>query len=589
MFHRKLLYLGKLEGLDEVQRVLLVDRLESLLLYRYEGECEDKEVEALACHYLGKLYSRQRGHSEGGEKLSVEGGTIVEDREERISLGSLIPVRVREVGAEWVCCQAMEQLGLRHFLVEQGGWRSEDADRILMNLQGRLLYPSSERKTALWLAEQSGAQDWLAGSQRIGLGHLYGVSVQLLKERETLEDYLYKRLDALLDFGKERFLYDLTNTYFEGRMLDSSLAQYGRSKERRSDCRLVSVGLLTNELGFIRRSHFYAGNVSEPGTLEQIVTYLRDSQGVLTDAGIGTTNNIEELALRGVGYMCVVPAGFKEYEVDFSQAAEFEHQTSNGQRYKVWLQVEEHSFRVGQQLFKDWLIFVKSEAKQAKEDGIISKQKQRMEVGLDQIRQSLSNPRGHRKTHQVHQRIGRLKLQNSKVSKAFDIQAQDDGVHVTQLQWHYDTRYEQRNGTYIIRTSEPVTDARQAWQVYHTLSTIEGVNRCCKSDLNMRPVYHRKDEPIQAHLFLTLLACTIVTYIRHLLGKKGIYWSWKEIVRILSTQKSILSEFRNKQGELFLLSKWSEPEPKALAIYQALGYKIRRSPGFFFKIAADDP
>jgi transposase len=372
-------------------------------------------------------------------------------------------------------------------------------------------------------------------------------------------------------------------------MLDSSLAQYGRSKERRSDCPLVSVGLLTNEWGFIRRSHFYAGNVSEPGTLEQIVTYLRDSQGVLTDAGIGTTDNIEELALRGVGYMCVVPAGFNEYEVDFSQAAEFEHQTSNGQRYKVWLQVEEHSFRVGQQPFRDWLIFVKSEAKQAKEDGIISKQKQRMEAGLDQIRQSLSNPRGHRKIHQVHQRIGRLKLQNSKVSKAFDIQTHDDGVHVTQLQWRYNTRYEQRNGTYIIRTSEPVTDARQAWQVYHTLSTIEGVNRCCKTDLNMRPVYHRKDEPIQAHLFLTLLACTIVTYIRHLLGKKRIYWSWKEIVRILSTQKSILSEFRNKQGELFLLSKWSEPEPKALAIYQALGYKIRRSPGFFFKIAADDP
>jgi len=342
-------------------------------------------------------------------------------------------------------------------------------------------------------------------------------------------------------------------------------------------------------LGFIRRSHFYAGNVSEPSTLKQIVIYLQDSGGLLTDAGIGTTDNIEELALRGVGYMCVVQAGFNEYGVDFSYAEEFEHKTSNGQRYKVWLQVKEHSFRVGQQSFTDRLIFVKSEAKQAKEDGIINRQKQRMQTGLDQIRHSLSKPRGHRKIHQVHQRIGRLKTQNSKVSKAFDIQTQDDGVHVTDLAWRYDARHEQRNGTYIIRTSEPVTDARHAWQVYHTLSTIEGVNRCCKTDLNMRPVYHRKDEPIQAHLFLTLLACTMVTYIRHLLGQKGIYWSWKEIVRILNTQKSILSEFRNKQKELFLLSKWSEPEQKAKQIYEALGYKTQRSPGFFFKIAADDP
>ena len=142
MLHRKLLYLGKLAGLDEAQRVLLVERLESLMLYRYEGECEDAEIEELAGHYLGKFYSRQRGHSEDGQRLSVQGGAIGEDQEERINLGSLVPIRVREVGAEWVCCQAMESLGLEEFLIEQRGWSREDTERVLMNLQGRLLYPT---------------------------------------------------------------------------------------------------------------------------------------------------------------------------------------------------------------------------------------------------------------------------------------------------------------------------------------------------------------------------------------------------------------------------------------------------------------
>jgi len=135
-----------------------------------------------------------------------------------------------------------------------------------------------------------------------------------------------------------------------------------RSKEKRSDAPLVSIGLLTNEKGFIRRSHFHAGNVSEPGTLETMYEFLEKSPGVVTDAGIGTTANVEEMAVRNIPYICVVREGFKEYEVDFESdfvGEHFTHQTSNGQEYGVWLQSRVHTFQVNEKTYADTLIFVK--------------------------------------------------------------------------------------------------------------------------------------------------------------------------------------------------------------------------------------
>lgn len=586
--HKKLLYLGTLSGLDMAGRAMLVMRLETLLMYRYDSALEDTAIESLAVSIVGKLYSRQSGHSEAGEEIWASGGEMGEILDERISLGSLRQVRVREMGASWTCWQAIEHLGIRKFLTGQSGWSEADAEVLLMNLMGRLVCPVSERKTGLWLKEESGGPDLLDSAVSLSLDDLYKSGRKLLGVKAALEDHLYEKLDSELSFGGARMMYDMTNTYFEGRMLGSSLAQYGRSKERRTDCPIVSIGLLCNESGFIRRSYFHAGNVSEPGTLAEVLNEVGQSAGILTDAGIGTAENIKAMALRGIPYMCVVREGFAHYQEDFASAAQIEHETSNGQHYKVWVQLHGHNFEAGGRTFKDQLIFVKSEAKQAKEDGIFSLQKNRMETGLHQIRESLAKSRGHKEIGQVSQRIGRLRERHSRISPAFDIRLQDDGTNVTALNWTYDASREQRNGTYIIRTSLPVTSAAEGWRMYHTLSTIEAVNRCCKTDLKMRPVYHQKDESIQAHLFLTLLACTIVTYIRNLLDKRGICWSWQEIVRIMNTQKVILSEFKNKQGQLFLLSKWSEPEYKAAQIYQALGYSAHRSPGFFFKVSPDD-
>jgi hypothetical protein len=482
----------------------------------------------------------------------------------------------------------MEHLGLLDFLAAHTEWDEKEQELMLLNLMGRLLYPVSERKTGLWVNEQSGAMPMMKAVDKVEI-HGYSLCVAALRwlsVKDKLEGFLYEKIqESLGESGPKTALFDLTNVYFEGRMKGSSLAQFGRSKEKRMDAPLVSIGILADEQGIIKRSHFYAGNVSEPGTLKAAVKDMGDSQGLLMDAGIATKENIEFLALSGIPYHCVVRQGFESYGIDYEQGQPFEHFTGNGYSYMIWLTVRQHEFAIDGRSCTDWLIFVKSEAKQAKEDGIVGRQKERFERGLGQISASLNKARGHKSKGQVHQRIGTLKAGNQRVHTAFDIKLEDDGTDVTKLSWVYDPAMEKRNGTYVIRTSEKVEDSQAAWEKYHTLTKIEEVNRCCKTDLNIRPVYHQEDETIKAHLFLTLLACTIVGFIRLKLAQAGILWSWKEIVRVMNTQKVVFSKFSNQQDELFLLSNWSEPEEKAKAIYDALQLPYKAHNGFFIKIS----
>jgi transposase len=582
------MYLGKLTKLAEADYPLLLKRIQQLLVGQYHG-VSSEEVERLAIKYVGQLRANQEGNIKGGERVEVEGGLLTEQKLARIDLSSYQPISALEGGGAWLCHQVINLLGIPSFLENENKWTASEIEWMLLNLQGRLLHPSSERATALWVEERSSVKGLMSEVQRVHDDGLRASALNWWSIHQPLEDYLYERLSGLLEFDSLRYLYDLTNTYFEGRMLGSTLAQYGRSKEKRSDAPLVSIGLLTNELGFIRRSHFYSGNVSEPGTLENVYEFLENSPGVVTDAGIGTAANVEEMVIRQIPYMCVVREGFKEYEIDFEQGEHFIHKTSNGKEYGVWLQSREHQFMVEQKSYTDWLIFVKSEAKQAKEDSMIAKQKTRFEIGLAAIAESLTKARGHKSIARVHQRIGRLKSKNTRVSKAFDIQVTDDNKNVTSLIWTYDSTYEKRNGTYIIRRSAPITDLKEAWKDYCSLSEIEAVNRCCKTDLNLRPVYHQKDEAIQAHLFLTLIACTIVQFIRHQLAKHNIRWSWKEIVRIMDTQKVVNSQFTNDQKEWFLLSNWSLPDTKTKEIYDALNLDYQPIAGFFFKITPKSP
>jgi hypothetical protein len=94
-----------------------------------------------------------------------------------------------------------------------------------------------------------------------------------------------------------------------------------------------------------------------------------------------------------------------------------------------------------------------------------------------------------------------------------------------------------------------------------------------KTDLDLRPVYHKNDDATPAHLYLGLLAYSPVNTIRYQLKAKGIRHDWQEIVRITNTQKVVTTYEKNTLDETIYVRRCTEPNEKVKTIYQALGYR----------------
>ena len=136
---------------------------------------------------------------------------------QRIDLNSIRNKDVREIGSKWLCFQALNQLRISAFL-EQQGWKDSDIRLALTHIISRAVYPASELKTSLWIKENSAVCE-VTGfeKEKITKDRLYKISAKLYAEREALEEFLSIRTNELFDIEDRIILYDLTNTYFEGR------------------------------------------------------------------------------------------------------------------------------------------------------------------------------------------------------------------------------------------------------------------------------------------------------------------------------------------------------------------------------------
>ncbi len=207
-----------------------------------------------------------------------------------------------EIGAEWLCKQAVDQLGLEG-LLRQSGWGQEQIDLAITHIICGAVYPASELKTVCYIKENSAISE-ITGyhKDKLTKDKLYGISHKLYLLKDQIEQYLSRRTNELFDREDKIILYDLTHTYFEGRMQGSKIAKFGRSKEKRSDARLVVLAVVVNREGFLKYSNIYEGNTSDCSTLESIVNALSTQTSfsqrkpiVVIDAGIATDDNLSML------------------------------------------------------------------------------------------------------------------------------------------------------------------------------------------------------------------------------------------------------------------------------------------------------
>ena len=208
----------------------------------------------------------------------------------RVAVDSLALLRPRAVGVETVGLWALQQLGVPALLVRLGLTGPQRA-AALGSIIGRLAAPGSERATHAWLGQRSALGELLeVDFEALSAMQLYRASDTLLAHRETIEQHLFRQVSDLFGLAPTVTLYDLTNTYFEGEAGAQPKARRGHSKEKRSDCPLLTLGLVLDGSGFVRRSQVFAGNVREDSTLAAMLTALDRAGGGAGGAGPGDSD-----------------------------------------------------------------------------------------------------------------------------------------------------------------------------------------------------------------------------------------------------------------------------------------------------------
>ena len=506
----------------------------------------------------------------------------------------------REVGAEWICLQAIRELGIDKFL-EREGWSEIRINTALAQLITRTVYSPSELKSLDIMRENSAVCELLTGSRewQPGFHATYEVAPALYELKDRLEDHLCRRTDSLFNVTNRIALFDLTNFYFEGRKDASKKAQYGRSKEKRSDCKLLVLALCINAAGFIRYSCILAGNTSDPDSLPAMVDTLATrcrvpvspEQRVLVclDAGIATDDNLVKIREKGYDYLCVSRSRLKDYELE-PDAESVKVLDSRQQPISLT--------RVRHEEGGDYYLEINSPGKQLKEESMNRLFKERFEKELTKARESLSKKGGKKAYEKVIERVGRAIGKYPSISKYYVIdyiRDEKNPKNMGDIQWRIAVpeNVDRLSGIYFLRTNREKLDEQTTWDYYNLIREIECTNRQLKTDLSLRPIYHQKDGRSDAHLFMGLIAYWIVNTIRYRMKvvnqrreqeankdkkpdekrKRFPTPFWTEIVRRMSTQKAVTTEAVNALGEKVTVRLCSTPKKEAAEIYEMLGYK----------------
>ena len=499
-----------------------------------------------------------------------------------IDLESIEHTMSRSLGPELVAHAFWERLGFDQ-LLETCGLSSSEKSWAQAVVLGRLIQPASERQTGYWLKKKTSLLEMLeVDLSEMGKNGLYEIGDTLLLHKKQLEKELRKQEEALFPQEHALFLYDLTNTYFEGGASKNTSAKRGHSKEKRSDCPLVTLALVVDYRGFPIFSQIYKGNQSEPETLEEILKrlYVEDETlfketlpTIVMDRGIATKNNIELLKEKHYPYIVVERrATEKDYAQEFTTAKDTfdkleDDSTEDSSAVYVKKILTEDACRV-----LCW-----SEGRKQKERAMDILKEKRFLEDLERLKASVSK-KGVLLATKVAERVGRIKERYPSMAKYYDIvlELDEEQKKVVSVSWVKLPSREKRatlTGCYVMETSHRDLCAQEIWRLYTTLVKVEEAFRDLKTDLGFRPVHHQLAERTEAHLFISVLAYHLLILIERELRNSGDHRRWSTIKDVLSTHQRITVIMTDDNDEIHHIRSSGVPESEHKEIYRLLNVK----------------
>ena len=493
----------------------------------------------------------------------------------------------RSLGPELVAHSYWERLGFDTILNACGLSLTEQslAKAVII---ARLIAPTSDLATWGWLRHQTSLLELLpVNLSQVGKDAVYEIADKLLIHKSKLETSLRKRETELFPGETTLFLYDLTNTYFEGSCLDNDLAHNGKSKEKRSDCPLVTLAPVVDQRGFPLHSQIYGGNQSEPQTLSDIVKHLYESDEpdlfghirptIVMDRGIATKDNIALLKEKKYPYIVVERRAVEQdYIEEFMNAKSSFRRVDQqaGANLSQEVNVSEAVYAKKLPWEEGCRVLCVSEGRERKEIAIDALKEERFLKDLTALQVTVT--KGNVKLlEKVGERIGRLKERYPSIARHYEIQFELDADQkkVTAVTWiKKPTRSERSTltGCYVIETSHKELSVEEVWRLYTTLTQVEYAFRSLKTDLGIRPVHHQLAERTRGHLFISVLAYHLLICIEHQLREKNDHRRWSTIRKQLSTHQRNTVILTDEHDQIHHIRVSGKPESIHQEIYQLL-------------------
>ena len=510
-------------------------------------------------------------------------------REQALALlpSSLRQTDVREAGAARLLDLLAGQLGLRECL-QQAGLRPRHVRLGCAQILARALHPASERETLRWLQHDSALPELLGlRPADLSSNSLYLASDALWQARDQIEPTLFAHESKLFRLEPRIIFYDLTNTFHTGRPKHPYAAR-GRSKQKRHDCPLVTLGLLLDGQGFPRRSEVLAGNVGEPGTLQEAVRRLGALAGerptVVFDGGIVRAENLAWLREQGLHWITVE----RPRRAAPERAADTQWQSAGGHQLQIWrLSTAEAGLAAGAAAERpeadpgeEARLCVWSPQRERDEQDFLQRRRARYEACLQALHTGLS-VKGHLKAYaKVLRKLGRLEQTHKLVASQYKVRVErGEKGRAKAVLWELGPRHGQRDrvqGTSLLRTSRTDWDDERIVREYCRLADIEATFRSFKEELGLRPLHHSLGQRVAGHLFITVLAYHLVHALRYRLRAAGVTYSWHSIRARMRTWVRLTTTMRTAEGQTWSQRQDVDPNNEQARLAAAAGLAFQR-------------
>ena len=463
--------------------------------------------------------------------------------------------RVRDFGEVWLGMSLWRRLGLHRLLselIEEGKEEVSWQDMAELLTVARFCGARSELAIAEHWYERTALEDITGiAADKVNDDRLYRGLDVLAAHKDRLCGHLMERYRDWFGVRFEFLLYDVTSTFFEGQAEGNEKAARGYSRDSRPDCKQVCIGLVCTPEGLPLCFEVFAGNRTDVTTVEEIVEKMEEIYGQaeriwVMDRGMVSEDNIEFLRERKARYLVGTPKSqLKNFEAALLDQDGW-HQVQSGLEARL----VEHPDGGEEEKY----VLCRSTERAKKEQAMLQRQLERLSVELDKIDRSLQR-KARPDIEKVGRRIGRWIGKYPAAAKLFTVEVRRDEKSAAAIGLHIEIDQSKRDwarhshGAYLLRTNCTETDPVQLWRWYVQLTQAEAAFRTAKSDLKLRPIYHRNTERVEAHILVCFLSLALWRVLEQWMHGKGLGTCARRLIEEISTIKSMDVVVPVKHGE----------------------------------------